>query len=159
MRVNDAIIGAALVGLGAATTYAARAFPAIPGQQYGASVFPTVVAVFLAGCGLKLVFDGVRRRRVAEPPQPGETRGDWCRSGRAWFNLAACLALVAGYVLFAPVLGFLLAMAAVVTGCCLLLDAKPWVALVVGVATAVVIHQAFTLLLRVPLPRGVLLPF
>lgn len=160
MRVNDSVTGAVLVVLGAAVTLQAQSFPDIPGQQYGAGVFPTLIALALAGCGLVLIAQGLRRRSApAQAPAPGEERADWTRSGRAWFSLFACIALVVGYILFAPTIGFVAAMTILTAAVCLLLGVRWWVALVVGVAGAIVIHQAFTLLLRVPLPRGVIVPF
>lgn len=160
MRVNDAVTGTLLVVLGAAVTLQAQSFPAIPGQQYGAAVFPTLVALALAVCGFVLIAQGLKRRAApADAPGAGEERADWTRSGRAWFNLLAALALVVGYILFAPTIGFVAAMTIVAAGACLLLGVRWWVALIVGVSAALVIHQAFTLLLRVPLPRGVIVPF
>lgn len=160
MRVNDAVTGAVLVVLGAAVTLQSRSFPDVPGQQYGAAVFPTIVALALAGCGAVLIAQGLRRRAApAEAPLVGEERADWTRSGRAWFNLLSCLALVVGYVLLAPTVGFLAAMTMLTTLACLLLGVRWWIALVVGLAAAIVIHQGFTILLRVPLPRGVVIPF
>ncbi len=160
MRVNDAVTGAILVVLGSAVTLQSRGFPDVPGQQYGAAVFPTVIALALVGCGAVLIAQGLRRRPApAEAPPPGEERSDWTRSGRAWFNLLACLALVVGYVLLAPVIGFLAAMTILTALVCLLLGVRWWIALAVGLAAAIVIHQGFTVLLRVPLPRGVVIPF
>ena len=51
MRVNDAITGFALLAFAIATFAYARTLPAIPGQDYGAAVFPMLVAAGLAGCG------------------------------------------------------------------------------------------------------------
>jgi putative tricarboxylic transport membrane protein len=160
MRVNDAVTGAVLVVLGGAVTLQSRGFPPVPGQQYGAAVFPTIVALALVGCGVLLIAQGVRRRSApAATPSAGEERADWTRSGRAWFNLLTCVALVIGYIVLAPTLGFLASMTLLTAAVCLLLGVRWWVALVVGLTAALVIHQGFTILLRVPLPRGVVIPF
>ena len=66
MRVNDAIIGAVLIALAAALAFWSQSFPDIPGQQYGAAVFPTLIAVGLPGSGVLLIVSGMRQQRSGD---------------------------------------------------------------------------------------------
>lgn len=155
MRINDAAIGGLLLALALAVFVHAGSFPPTPGQPYGPSLFPRIIALGLGGAGLLLIVGGLRARR------DGGVWVDldaWARSGRGWANvLAVVLALVA-YILLSGLLGFLL------TGFVVLASLLLWLrgprrlpsALAVSAAAVVVIHLIFVRLLAVPLPRGAL---
>ena len=60
MKFNDAMTGGALLALALAVLVNVAGFPAIPGQQVGPAVFPGLVALLLAGCGLILIAHGLK---------------------------------------------------------------------------------------------------
>lgn len=152
MRVNDALIGAVLLPLALAIWLYARTLPPIPGQEYGAAVFPSLIAAGLAGCGLVLVVSGARRWQGAV------AWSDWTGSRRAWLNFAVTIVLIVFYILATPLLGFIPVAFVVLLALLLLLGTRLAVALPVAVAVAVVIQQSFARLLLVPLPRGMFWP-
>lgn len=153
MRVNDALIGAVLLVLAAAVGLHARTFPAIPGQQFGAAVFPTAIATALGLLALVLVLQGVR---AWEGPVAWS---DWARSRHGPLNLAVAVGGVLIYVLLADRLGFIPCMAALLFALFLVLGARAWVALAAAALVTLLIHLVFVGLLKVPLPRGLVPPF
>jgi putative tricarboxylic transport membrane protein len=152
-RRVDLGIGVALALLAAAVLWSARAFPAVPGQKLGAGFLPTLVGAGLLVCGLALAGRSLRSQErdsaAALVARPAEHYG----------SATVILAVVAGYLLLAERLGFLivapLALAAMfrafrVAG----LPTAAW-----ALGGTLLVHLAFYKLLRVPLPWGVLRPF
>jgi putative tricarboxylic transport membrane protein len=148
LKINDALTGAALAILGLAVLWQIQSYPAMPGQKYGAALFPGLIAAGLVVCGTLLVVRGAR-------------------SGAAWIALDAwmtrarpragfiCVLIgLALYVVLADPLGFLLLLAWT-----LVLGARPAVAVPVAILAPILIHLAFYKLLRIPLPWGVLQSF
>jgi len=62
VRVNDAVIGAVLLVLSLAVVWHVRSFPTIPGQTYGAALYPFLVGCGLGVCSLLLIVKGLRER-------------------------------------------------------------------------------------------------
>ena len=56
MRLPDSVTGSFLVVLGAAAAYGGWILPPVPGQPVGPNVFPLVIGIGLALCGLAIVF-------------------------------------------------------------------------------------------------------
>src|SRR5690349_6075627 len=132
MKVHDALIGAVLVLFGAIVLWHVQGFPPIPGQKYGAALFPRLVAAGFVLCGLLLVLRGAR-------------------AGGARLGLGV-------YVLLADSLGFHLIGTLLVLCWTFAFGARPALAVGVAVLAPIVIHLAFYKLLRIPLPWGVLEP-
>ena len=103
MRINDAILGGVLLVFSLVVGLYARTFPAIPGQEYGASVFPTWISIALGLCSIVLIAGGMRQwaetGAVALEP--------WARSGHHLRTLAITIALVVFYILASTPLGFI----------------------------------------------------
>jgi len=152
MRINDAITGAVLLALAIGMFAYARTLPAIPGQEYGAAVFPMLIAMGLAGCGILMIVSGCRRWQGAV------AWNDWARTHHAWVRLAVVLALVLAYILAAPTLGFVPMSLAILLVFLLMMGVRWWIAAAVAVAATILIQQTFVGLLRVPLPLGLLGP-
>ena len=76
MKLDDTVLGALFALLGAVVLWHVQSFPFIPGQKFGAALFPGVIAAGLVICGVLLA--GARRRGA----RPG---GRWLASttGRA----------------------------------------------------------------------------
>jgi putative tricarboxylic transport membrane protein len=64
VRLNDAVIGVVLVLFALAVIGYARTFPAMPGQNYGPALFPTLIGIGLALAGAILIVGGVARRKT-----------------------------------------------------------------------------------------------
>jgi putative tricarboxylic transport membrane protein len=152
MRVNDALIGAVLLVFAIAMFLYARTLPAIPGQQYGAAVFPMLIGLGLGGCSLVLVASGVRRWQGAV------TWNDWARTHHAWAKLAVVVALILFYILAADLVGFVPMSILILLVFALMMGVRWWVAAAVAVLATLLIQQTFVGLLRVPLPLGLLGP-
>jgi putative tricarboxylic transport membrane protein len=148
MRVNDALIGAVLLLLAVAIFAYGRTLPAIPGQEYGAAVFPMLIAVGLGGCSLVLLASGVRAWQGAV------TWNDWARTHHAWAKVATVFALIVAYILFAQVVGFAPMSILLLVIMMMAMGVRWWVAAPVAVLATVLIQQTFAGLLRVPLPLG-----
>lgn len=152
MRVNDAITGAVLLAFAIAMFAYARTLPAIPGQEYGAAVFPMLIALGLAGCGVLLIASGRRHWQGAV------TWNDWARTHHAWVRLAVVFALILAYILVSPALGFVPTAIALLLVFLLVMGVRWWIAAAVAIAATILIQQTFVGLLRVPLPLGLLGP-
>jgi putative tricarboxylic transport membrane protein len=148
MRFHESLLGLLLLALAAAFFGYTFTFPDLPGQRFGPSLFPRLIAVGLAISGLILVFRGRGSGApwLAFDPSFKDTR-------RLVSFLALPLAVVA-YIFLAPWLGFLPTAAGLVVVLCWWFGARAWVALVAGVGTALAMQWFFGSLMRVPLPRG-----
>jgi putative tricarboxylic transport membrane protein len=153
MRLNDALIGAVLIALAIALAVYSQTFPDIPGQQYGAAVFPTLIALGLAGSGLALVVSGVRQRA------PIVVWADWARERHGIRNVAVTVLAVAFYVLAANRLGFIPTMAIALFVLLKLFRVGAVLSVAVAVGATLLIQYLFADVLYVPLPWGVLEPF
>lgn len=148
MRVNDALLGGVLLVFAAILAIWAQTFPAIPGQDYGAAAFPTVIAAGFAACAVVLIARGVRTGG------PMIVLSDWVRARHGLRNVAITIAAVVFYILAAGHLGFTPTMAVVLLVLLRMLGVG-WVASVaVAVPAAFVIQRLFVGMLYVPLPRG-----
>lgn len=152
MKLNDAVVGAALLLLALALGWHIRSFPEMPGQKFGPAVFPGIIAAGLAVCGVLLVVRGVRSGGPALQISP------WMRSPSLIANFALVCAILVFYVLAAEALGFVIAGTAVLLALFLKLGVPPLRAAVVAVIATLAIHTLFYKGLRVPLPWGVLQP-
>ena len=56
MRLPDRVTGLFLVGLGSLAAYGGWLLPPVPGQPVGPNVFPMVIGIGLAICGLMIAF-------------------------------------------------------------------------------------------------------
>ena len=150
MRLNDLILAVMVLIGAAALAAAASALPPIPGQNYGAEVFPLAVAGGLFLCGLLLGAQALR-----EGAGPLFVLG-WARERAALARAGAPIAAVLAYVVLAPRIGFVGAATLLLLPLLLMLKTRVVIAVPVAVVTALVTYYAFSRGLRVPLPRGAL---
>src|SRR3954465_7387254 len=155
MRINDAILGAVLLVFSLVVGLYARTFPAIPGQEYGASVFPTWISIALGLCSLVLIAGGLRQ--WAETGAVSLAR--WGPSGDHLRALTITIALVVFYILASTPLGFIPTAFIALAILFAMLGVRPLLVPVLAVGLTMVIHYGFYSLLRVPLPWGVLTPW
>jgi putative tricarboxylic transport membrane protein len=177
MRLPDQVTGSFLVVLGVAAAYGGWLLPPVPGQPVGPNVFPLVIGIGLALCGLAITFgighsfeeeeelvpveegqagqDKVGQDKVGQDKaDPGMTEAP----GGRLDGLRALLppALLMFYVLAADWLGFFITAALIVYATSTALGARWKLALPLAVLAPVGIHLIFGKLLRVPLPDGLL---
>jgi putative tricarboxylic transport membrane protein len=152
MRLNDALLGSLLLVLAAALAAIARTFPPVPGQDYGASAFPTLVAAGFAGCGLVLIRSGLRERA------PLVVFRDWTRSPSRVIDVLATIAAVVFYIFAAEPLGFIPTTALILLALLRRFGVGWAASLAIAIATPLVMQFLFGRLLLVPLPWGLLAP-
>ncbi len=152
MRLNDAVTGAVLLAFAAALGIWSQTFPAIPGQQYGAAVFPTLIAAGLAGSGILLIASGIRQ------VGPVVAWADWARERHGLRNVLVTVATILFYILAANALGFILTMAPIMLVMFRLLGVGWLKSIALSIVVTFVIHYLFVNQLYVPLPWGLLEP-
>lgn len=152
MRLNDALLGAILIVIAVALAVIARGFPAVPGQDYGASAFPTLIAAGFAGCGLVLIRQGLKEKA------PLVVWRDWTRDHRHVVNVLAIIAATLFYIFAADRLGFILTTALILLALLRRFRVGWGTSVAIAVVIPVVMQYLFGNLLLVPLPWGVLAP-
>jgi len=158
MRLPDRVTGLFLVGLGSLAAYGGSLLPPVPGQPVGPNVFPLVIGIGLAICGLMIAF-GIGHTFEEEeelvPLEPGQVAA--APRGRL-YGLRALLppALLLFYVLAAERLGFILTAGVIVLVTATALGARLKLAVPLAILAPIGIHLIFYKLLRVPLPAGLI---
>ncbi len=150
MKINDAVMGGLLLILAAAIGIYVSGFPGMPGQRYGAALFPGMIAAGLAACGALLLARGVREQAPAFEFAP------WTRSVPLAANFALFCGALLFYVFAVETLGFMVTGTLLLLALFLKLGVRPLPALAVAPLAVLVIHLLFYKLLKVPLPWGVL---
>ena len=155
MRLNDAVIGVALILFALVMIWHTRTFPAMPGQDYGPALFPTLIGIGFIVTGVILTVSGLRRRGL----QPLVGGGEWLRSGPHVVNFLAVVGGLLLYILVSDWLGFILTALLLLFGWLVLFrGGKPISSLAIALAVTLVVNYAFSQLLLVPLPLGLLQP-
>jgi putative tricarboxylic transport membrane protein len=153
MKVSDVVSGAIFMALAVFIFAYARTLPPMPGQQYGASAFPTVIAAGLFGFSLILA------GRAWSTQRAGTTwvaLAPWARDQRTLANFFLALALIALYVSTSERIGFI-GLSIFILLVMFRRQRVAWrQAALIAVGTTIAIQFAFANLLRVPLPRGLL---
>lgn len=153
MRAHDVVCGLALLLTGAFVFGYAQTIPPMPGQRYGADVFPTVIAFGLAGFSILLILRGWRARR------PGESwiaLAPWARDPYTLGNFLLALVVIVVYVALEERVGFIPLAIAILLALFLRQRVPLRRSVVIAVVATIAIQFAFSDLLRVPLPRGLL---
>ena len=160
MRISDRHSGLFLVALGTVAAYAGSRLPPVPGQQVGPNVFPLVVGVGLAICGLMIAFgighsfEDEAEADLAAHSDPGAVAEKPGRLGGLMALLPPALLLF--YTYCSEWLGFVPTAFAIVLVMARALGATWRLAVPLAVVTPVFVHLVFSKLLRVPLPFGFL---
>jgi putative tricarboxylic transport membrane protein len=152
VRVNDAVFGAALLALAAAILWQASGFPAMPGQDYGPALFPSLMAAGLALCGAVLAVRGGRRLAAGEEAVVGVAgwEGGWRRLADAGLIVGG----LAVWMLVWDAAGFLLGGTAYAAALMLRFRGRPLSSLGIALLVVLLIDWGFRRLLLVPLPLG-----
>ncbi len=150
MRLADALTGGVVLCGAALLLWQAQGLPPMPGQRFGPSTFPTLIAVVMGGAGLLILARGLRSLAGTALVEIGPLGSD--RRAQLAF-LWLLLGLVAMLVLWRPV-GFPLLAAGYSLGLMLILGVGTLRAVLWSGGTALAVHLLFTRLLLVPLPPG-----
>ena len=156
MKFNDALWGALLMVFGGALLLHVRGFPTIPGQKVGPGLFPGLLAVGLALCGVVLVVRGLRQRASISAGAAWFSVPDWARSPRHVLAFAVLVAVNLLYLLGVDRLGFVVAGFVYLAALMWVLRVPPVRIVPIALVLTLAIHFCFYKLLRVPLPWGVL---
>ena len=151
--LGECFAGGGVAALGLFIVMEAQGFPTLPGQRYGAALFPLIIGYAMVVGGAWLALANLRPVMqcftVSRPVNLKATALNFHR-------LFLPVWLVIGYLLLADTLGALLTLALLVALLMLVSGVRPWVALVMALLTAAAIWVAFVYMLRVPLPLGTL---
>jgi putative tricarboxylic transport membrane protein len=153
MKIGDAILGALIALLGAVVLWHVQSFPFIPGQKFGAALFPGVVAAGLLICGILLSIRGVRRMAQGERLL---TMDGWAREPITVVRFLSVPVGLLFYVLTSNFLGFHIAASVAMLAWLLVFGLKPLAAVPLAIGFPILMHLAFYKILRVPLPWGLL---
>lgn len=154
MKISDLVSGLFLVALGVGILAYGITLPPMPGQRYGAGLFPILLGIALAGFGGQLARQGWKQRSTASAPLV--VWDDWARNPRMAVNMLLVLGMIIVYVTLSERIGF------VVLSLAMLLSMFWWFgvpllrSVVIAVLTTAFIYVGFVRFLRVPLPRGIL---
>lgn len=156
MKFHDSVCGAVLFALATFIFIYALSIPPMPGQQYGADVFPRLVAVGLGSFSLMLVYRGWRSTPAGTP---WLEVAEWARDPRRRGNFILAFVLTIGYVLLDDIVGFM-PLGIVILMVLFVRQKVDWrKGIIIAVAMVGLTQFLFGNLLRVPLPRGVLTGF
>ena len=158
MKLNDALWGAALVILGGVLLVHVQGFPRIPGQQVGPGLFPGILGVGLAVCGLLLVVRGVRLRAAGGAGAAWIRLPEWARAPRQRLGFTVLVVVNVLYLAAVDRLGFVLTGTIYLAALMWVLRVRAVLIVPIALVLTLLIHYAFYKLLRVPLPWGVLQP-
>ncbi|WP_372874479.1 tripartite tricarboxylate transporter TctB family protein [Pseudomonas sp.] len=147
--MKDLVFGMIFIALGITVIVLARDFPAVPGMQYGADLFPTLIAIGMIGGGavLSVTALGQIRQSTVDIRLPN----DFLRS-----TLCAALPclMVGAYILFNETLGAASMMLLIMLVLLIQQGVRILPAAAISVAATAVISLSFGHLLKVPLPTG-----
>ncbi|MCS6853624.1 MAG: tripartite tricarboxylate transporter TctB family protein [Elioraea sp.] len=152
MRLSDAALGLVLLYAAAVIAWTARGFPLVPGQAFGPSLFPGLIAAGFALCGAGLLLRHLRagaRRPWIEP-------GPLLAVGPARLDAILLLGAIGFYLVAVPRLGFVPTAAVILLVLVRRYGASWTLALATALVGPLVLHLLFAEWLRVPLPLGLL---
>jgi putative tricarboxylic transport membrane protein len=153
---RDLVVGAALTALAIFMIWQSQGFPRIRAMPYGPDLFPRIIAGGLILAAIGIVIEGLRNARRGEATLSADT--STLPAHIAALSFVAVAALVAGFALLLPVLGFHIAAALVVVLAVPIFGGSLFLALIMGAVVPVVLHYIFYSLMRVVLPWGLLTP-
>ena len=153
---RDALAGLILLAISLALLVQSFSLPSLPIVPVGPGFFPRIVLGFLAAASVVLIFQdwSKQKQRALAVASAGDAA-----PRRNYPLVAAVFAVVAGYIVLLPLLGFRVATALFVATLQATLDwpktTRQWVVLIVIAAgTAAVTYLLFETYLLVLLPRG-----
>lgn len=152
MKISDRLFGLLIVLLGGSVLLYGTSLPNMPGQNYGAGLFPTIVGGLLIISGALLSITGW----LARDRELLLARAEWAKQPASIVNLVLAVASLLAFALGIRDIGFPI-LAFVCVSVLLLRFGQPvWCAALIGLATAGFFEVVFVRLMRLPLPSGLL---
>ncbi|PLC48240.1 hypothetical protein CR159_19405 [Pollutimonas subterranea] len=152
MKINDALVGVVLGIFSIAVFLMALSFPAIPGQNFGAGLFPRAIAIGMLACSILLIVQGLRNRKTDSPTMMPA----WLRDKASVLRFLLIPGSLFFYFAVAEYLGFLITSGLVLLVLFLAFKVRWPLAIAVAAIGSFVIHFMFYSVLMVPLPWGLL---
>lgn len=152
LKVSDLASGLIVAGIGVVIMVQSTKFPTAAGIPIGPSVYPGVIGAVLALLGTALAIRSLMQRQalpLAELPP-------WLRPGRPLVAVMAIPVAITAYALLAPQAGFLATSLGVLFGLLLAFGVRLTVSATVAVLVSAFLYVMFRILMRVPLPAGIL---
>lgn len=152
--MKDLSLGLVFLAVGIAVILESQQFPKVGTLEYGAGLFPILIGSGMVIGGLLLAI-GATRKVVLQARKAGASSLIPQPSGSWLLPFVPCV-MVVGYIYFSDTLGSLLSMVLIMFVLFCLRGVRLLPALIISAVAALVINYAFTNLLSVPLPQGVL---
>lgn len=153
-KLSELLAGLVVTALGIYVLVEAQGFPTLPGNDYGADLFPKIIGLVLTLGGAWVFIKAVHPFLLARLQRPATPLS---HTLLFLFRLILPLLLIIAYLLLADTLGAILTLTLLVI-ILMLCNGVRWpLAIVLAAATSAVIWFAFVYMLKVPLPLGVLL--
>lgn len=151
--LRDVVAGAALIALAIAMIWGAQGFPSIRAMAYGPDLFPKIIAggLILSGGGILI---GALRDRLGTAAPEKDAPDPF-----ALLPFLAIVAIVAGFALLLPVLGFHVTAALALLASARVFGGSWGLSVLMALIAPVVLHYIFYTLMRVVLPWGILEPW
>jgi putative tricarboxylic transport membrane protein len=153
MRLSDNWLAIIFIAVAAAMLGFTLTFPAFPGQKYGPSLFPRILATGIILCALLIIYRARQRRNEGQGEPLLAIDPAFRERYRLWSFLAVPGAVVV-YLLLADRLGFLPTSFMLLLGLMLWFGVQWLRAVVIALAMTGLMHWFFASVMRVPLPRG-----
>src|SRR5262245_6115277 len=105
MKISDLAIGFFLTAFGLGILGYGISLPPMPGQRYGAGLFPILLGLSFAGFGAQLAYRGWKERAAS-----GKALiifDDWARTPRLLANVLLVLGMIVAYVFLSERIGFI----------------------------------------------------
>jgi len=153
MQLSDALSGALFILLGIFMIWTASGFPAFPGQPYGASLLPTLLGWGFIVAGLLLGLRDLTWRRAGLRPAMISLLPP-LRRATGIGSVVLIFAAVLGQILVAPRIGYMPVSVLTLLAIFLWHGVRPVTAIIASIGTTLFCWWAFSIMLRVPLPRG-----
>lgn len=147
MKFNDSVIGIVAIVAGGAVISGTFGFQELPGQQFGSAFFPRIIGGALIITGLIQV--------IFAKSSPIMTLPTWIR-GSAAYRASAVVLVTVLWLAVAAHLGFLLSTSLIIFGLSIVAGGRVAIALGVAVTMSALLYAIFGIILRIPLPRGVI---
>lgn len=147
MKFNDSVIGIVAIVAGGAVISGTFGFRELPGQQFGSAFFPRII-------GGALIITGLIQMIFAKS-SPIMTVSTWIR-GSAAYRASAVVLVTVLWLAVAAHLGFLLTTSLIIFGLSIVVGGRVAIALGVAVTMSALLYAIFGIILRIPLPRGVI---
>ena len=152
MKVSDRLLGLVFMLLGTCVALYGTTLPPMPGQAYGAGLFPAGVGSLLACAGALLALSGWRRRDTEHLVE----RTEWLRSRRHVGNLLLTACLILAFAFFIRQIGFAVLAFAAVALLLARFGQPVWRSALAAAVAAGAFQLLFVNVMRVPLPAGLL---